>query len=118
MISFDIPPFGTFDAMFHTLDAGSQDLIGRLRRQLPAISPGNNAGVVVGGLCGCALFQWSHARLQSVPKSLLGKGIDSALMAMAETKARKRGCIGAYGRSFRFQAASLSKKPDDARLAD
>jgi hypothetical protein len=69
MISFDTPPFGTFDARSHALDACSQDL-------------------------------------------------DSALMATAETKGRKRGRIGAYVTSFRLQAAWFYKIHGHTWLAD
>jgi tetratricopeptide (TPR) repeat protein len=110
MISFDTPPPGTFDAIFHALDACSQDLIGPMRPKLLAIPLNDNDGVVVGGFWGCTLFQWLHVQLLFIPESLRGKGVGSALMATAETEARKRGCIGAHVTSFSFQATPFYEK--------
>jgi predicted GNAT family acetyltransferase len=110
MISFDTPPSGTFDAIFRALDACSQDLIGPMRPQLLAIPLNDNDGVVVGGFWGCTLFQWLHVQLLFIPESLRGRGVGSALMATAETEARKRGCIGAHVTSFSFQATPFYEK--------
>ena len=110
MISFDTPPPGTFDAIFHALDACSQDLIGPMRPQLLAIPLNDDDGVVVGGFWGCTLFQWLHVQLLFIPEALRGKGVGSALMATAEAEARKRGCIGAHVTSFSFQATPFYEK--------
>lgn len=110
MISFDTPPPGTFDAIFHALDACSQDLIGPMRPRLLAIPLHDNEGIVVGGFWGCTLFQWLHVQLLFIPESLRGKGVGSALMQTAETEAHKRGCIGAHVTSFSFQATPFYEK--------
>jgi len=110
IIPFDTPPPGTFDAIFHALDACSQDLIGPMRPRLLAIPICDDAGVVAGGFWGCTLFQWLHVQLLFIPESLRGKGVGSALMTAAETEARTRGCIGAHVTSFSFQAAPFYEK--------
>jgi tetratricopeptide (TPR) repeat protein len=81
-----------------------------MRPRLLAIPIEDNAGVVTGGFWGCTLFQWLHVQLLFIPESLRGKGVGSALMAAAETEARKRGCIGAHVTSFSFQAVPFYEK--------
>ena len=108
--SFDTPPPGTFDAIFHALDACSQDVIGPTRPQVLAIPLSDNDGVVVGGFWGCTLYRWLHVQLLFIPESLRGNDVGTALMTTAEAEARKRGCIGAYVSSFSFQATPFYEK--------
>jgi Tfp pilus assembly protein PilF len=70
----------------------------------------DDAGVVAGGFWGCTLFGWLHVQLLFIPEPLRGRGIGSALMTLAETEARKRGCIGSHVTSFSFQAAPFYEK--------
>jgi GNAT superfamily N-acetyltransferase len=110
MISFDAPPDGTFDTIFRALDACSRDLIGPMQPHLLAIPIHDNDGVVTGGFWGCTLFRWLHVQLLFIPEPLRGQGVGSALLATAETEARKRGCIGAHVSSFSFQASPFYEK--------
>ena len=109
-IRFDTPPAGTHDAIFRALDASSRELIGPMLPSLLVIPIHDDAGVVAGGFWGCTLFRWLHVQLLFIPETLRGRGIGSALMASAETEARKRGCIGSHVTSFSFQAAPFYAK--------
>ena len=110
IIPFDTPPTGTFDTIFRSLDACSQDLIGPMRPRLLVIPIRDDAGVVAGGLWGCTLFQWLHVQLLFIPAPLRGRGIGSTLITTAETEARERGCVGSHVTSFSFQAAAFYEK--------
>lgn len=110
IIPFDTPPAGTFDAIFHALDACSLDLIGPMRPRLLVVPIRDDAGTVAGGLWGCTLFQWLHVQLLFIPEALRGRGVGSALMRVAETEARNRDCVGSHVTSFSFQAAPFYEK--------
>jgi GNAT superfamily N-acetyltransferase len=109
-IPFDTPPVGTFDTIFHALDACSRDLIGPMRPRLLVIPIHDDAGTVAGGLWGCTLFQWLHVQLLFIPEPLRGRGIGASLMRTAETEARDRACVGSHVTSFNFQAAGFYEK--------
>lgn len=101
---------GTFEAIFHALDAASRDRIGPAKPRLLAIPIRDDAGVVTGGLWAISLFGWMHVEMLLVPEPLRGQGIGSAMMALAETEARRRGCMGMHVDTFSFQAGSFYEK--------
>ena len=99
-----------FEAIFRALDATSERLIGSARSRLMVIPIRDDAGAVIGGLWGHTLFQWLVIEMLVIPETLRNQGIGSALVALAETEARARGCIGAYADTFSFQAAPFYHK--------
>jgi GNAT superfamily N-acetyltransferase len=109
-VPFDTPSEGTFEIIFAALDLCSRDLIGPMKPRLLVIPIHDDAGSVAGGFWGCTLFQWLHAQLLYIPEPLRGRGMGSAIMTIAETEARKRGCIGSHVTSFSFQAAPFYRK--------
>jgi GNAT superfamily N-acetyltransferase len=113
---FDTPSAGTFETIFAALEACSRDRIGRMQPRLLVIPIRDDAGAVRGGFWGCTLFGWLHAQLLFVPEPLRGRGIGSDLMRVAETEARRRGCIGSHVTSFSFQAAPFYEKLGYARF--
>ena len=106
----DSPDQGTFEAIFHALDASSRPVIGPAQPRLLVIPIRDDDGVVAGGLWGVTSFQWLHVQMLFVPEPLRGRGVGSALMASAETEARRRGCRGVYVDAFNFQAAPFYQK--------
>jgi GNAT superfamily N-acetyltransferase len=85
-------------------------LIGPATPRLLVIPIRDDSGSVAGGLWGHTQFQWLHVEMLLVPEPLRGQGVGSALMAAAESEARKRGCLGAHLDTFSFQAASFYEK--------
>ena len=110
IVPFDAPSPGTFETIFHALEASSLDLIGPMRPRLLVIPILDDAGAVAGGFWGCTLFEWLHVQLLFIPEPSRGRGVGSALMRSAETEARKRGCIGSHVTSFSFQATPFYEK--------
>jgi GNAT superfamily N-acetyltransferase len=101
---------GTFEAIFHALDRASRDTIGPATPRLLVIPIRDNAGSAIGGLWAVSLFQWMHVEMLLVPEPMRGQGIGSALMAMAETEAENRGCLGMHVDTFSFQAGPFYEK--------
>ena len=99
-----------FEAIFRALDTSSERLIGSARSRPMVIPVRDDAGTVTGGLWGHTLFQWLVIEMLVIPEPLRNQGIGSALVALAETEARARGCIGAYADTFSFQAAPFYRK--------
>jgi GNAT superfamily N-acetyltransferase len=99
----------TFEAIFRALDGASCDTIGAAHPRLLVI-PLHGKNVVVGGLWAASLFRWLHLQLLFVPEPMRGHGIGSALLATAETEARRRGCLGIYVDTFSFQAVPFYEK--------
>ena len=95
---------------FHALDEASRDTIGPATPRLLVIPIRDNAGVAVGGLWAVSLFRWMHVEMLLVPEPMRGQGIGSALMAMAETEAQNRGCLGMHVDTFSFQAGPFYEK--------
>jgi GNAT superfamily N-acetyltransferase len=103
----DTPAPGTFEAIFRTLEASSEPLIGRAVTKWLVIPLHDDAGSVVGGLWGCTNFNWLHVQMLVVPEARRGRGIGTALIESAEAEARARGCRGAHVDTFSFQAVSF-----------
>ena len=101
---------GTFEAIFHALDAASRDRIGPAKPRLLVIPIRDDAGVAIGGLWGVTLFRWLHVEMLLVPEPMRGQGVGTALMELAETEARSRGCLGMHVDTFSFQAAPFYEK--------
>ncbi len=78
LIAYNIETFGK---------SGKRDLFIPLR---------NADGVVEGGLVGYTARDWLYVRLLFIPAHARGEGLAPRLLALAETEARARGCIGAY----------------------
>jgi GNAT superfamily N-acetyltransferase len=106
----DNPAPEVFAAMFSALEVNSQSLIGPATQRLLVIPLRDDDGAVAGGLWGSSHFRWLHVQMLIVPEPLRGQGVGSALMTMAETEARDRGCLGAYVDTFSFQAVSFYQK--------
>jgi GNAT superfamily N-acetyltransferase len=101
---------GTFEAIFHALDAASRDRIGPAKPRLLVIPIRDDTGTVTGGLWAISLFGWMHVEMLLVPESMRGQGVGSSLMALAESEARRRGCLGMHVDTFSFQAGSFYEK--------
>jgi GNAT superfamily N-acetyltransferase len=100
----------TFEAIFQALDGASRDVIGPAAPRLLVIPLRGDTGQVVGGLWAVSLFGWLQLEMLFVPDALRGLGIGSALLAVAETEARTRGCVGITVDTFSFQAAPFYEK--------
>lgn len=70
----------------------------------------DGTGQIVGGLWGYTGYDWLFTQLLLVPESHRGTGIGRKMMAMAETEARSRGCIGAWLDTFEFQARGFYER--------
>jgi GNAT superfamily N-acetyltransferase len=106
----DHPAPGTFEAIFRALDANSRPVIGPVLPRLLVIPIHDDNGCVAGGLWGCTLCQWLHVQMLFVPEALRGRGVGSALMTLAETEARSRGCLGVHVDALSFQATAFYPK--------
>jgi GNAT superfamily N-acetyltransferase len=109
-IPTDSPASGTFQALVQLLDASSRSLIGPAQPRLLVIPIRGDHGTIAGGFWGATMFEWLHVGLLFVPEYLRGQGVGSALMATAESEAKKRGCRGAFVDTFSFQAAPFYQK--------
>lgn len=61
-------------------------------------------GEVVGGAIGRTGWAWLYVGRLWVADELRGAGLGTRLMAMMETAARERGCVGSWLDTFSFQA--------------
>jgi GNAT superfamily N-acetyltransferase len=100
----------TFEAIFNALDGASREVIGPAIPRLLVIPVHDDAGAVIGGLWAVSLFRWLHLEMLFVPEAMRGHGVGSALLAMAETQARNRGCLGIYLDAISFQAVPFYEK--------
>jgi GNAT superfamily N-acetyltransferase len=100
----------TFEAIFHALDGTSRDVIGPATPRLLVIPIRDAAGIPIGGLWAVSLFGWLHLEMLLVPEPMRGQGIGSALVAQAESEARRRDCLGMYVDTFSFQAGPFYEK--------
>src|ERR1700744_5163781 len=91
---------GTFEAIFHALDAASRDRIGPAGPRLLVSPIRYDASAGTGGLWAISLFGWMHVEMLLVPEWMRGQGVGSAMMALAETEARRRGCMGMHVDTF------------------
>jgi GNAT superfamily N-acetyltransferase len=100
----------TFEAIFHALDRTSREVVGPATPRLLVIPIRDDAGIAVGGLWAVSLFGWLHLEMLLVPEPMRGQGIGSALVAQAESEARRRDCLGMYVDTFSFQAGPFYEK--------
>jgi GNAT superfamily N-acetyltransferase len=110
LVPTDSPAPGTFEAIYAALEASSRPVIGPAQPRLLVIPIHDDAGAVAGGLWGFSMFEWLHVQMLLVPASLRGIGIGTALMAVAEAEARRRGCRGIHLDAFSFQADGFYRK--------
>jgi ribosomal protein S18 acetylase RimI-like enzyme len=67
-------------------------------------------GAVQGGLIGLTAWSQLHVEAVYVPEALRGTGIGQEIMAMAETEAQRRGCIGVWLDTYSFQARGFYER--------
>jgi GNAT superfamily N-acetyltransferase len=67
-------------------------------------------GAIAGGLVGETYCGWLFIRYVWLEEALRGARLGAGIIAMAETKARERGCHSAYVDSFTFQAPGFYEK--------
>lgn len=79
------------------------------RRDL-AILLRNTSGAVEGGLTGYTARGWLYVQMLFIPEELRGQGLSQRLLAMAETEAQTRGCIGAYLDTMNPDARTVYEK--------
>lgn len=99
-----------FHAIYKALDASATPLIGPAVLRWLVIPMHDDAGTVIGGFWGTTQFEWLHVQLLFVPETLRGRGLGSAMMALAEREARSRGCRNARVETYSFQAAGFYEK--------
>jgi GNAT superfamily N-acetyltransferase len=109
-VAFDTAERSTFEAIFQALDRASRDVIGPAAPRLLVIPIHDAAARVTGGLWGVSVFGWLHLQMLFVPAAMRGQGVGSALLAVAETEARRRGCRGIYVDALSFQAVPFYQK--------
>jgi len=106
----DTPEPGVFEAIYQALDASSRHVVGPAHPRLLVIPIYDDGGAVAGGLWGCSIHQWFQIQLLFVPLALQGRGVGTALMALAEAEAIARDCWGAMVDTFSFQAAPFYRR--------
>jgi GNAT superfamily N-acetyltransferase len=67
-------------------------------------------GAVRGGLWGRFYYDWLFIELIFIPEDLRGQDLGSALLAMAEARARALGAVGIWLDTFSFQARGFYEK--------
>jgi GNAT superfamily N-acetyltransferase len=67
-------------------------------------------GASVGGLWARIYYGWLFVDLLYVPEEARGKNIGSKLIAAAEAFARRKGCIGVWLMTYRFQAPAFYRR--------
>lgn len=70
----------------------------------------DESGRLVGGLLGGTWWRWLHVDILWVEDACRGQGIGQALMARAETEAKRRGCEHAHLETHAFQAPRFYEK--------
>lgn len=108
--SSDTPDPGAFEAIYRALEADSRPEIGPADPRLLVIPIRDDTGGIAGGLWGLTAFRWLQLEMLVVPPQLRNLGIGSALLAAAETEARRRLCLGIQLDAFEFQAAAFYRK--------
>jgi GNAT superfamily N-acetyltransferase len=99
-----------FEAILAPLRRHSSETIGSGGDYQPLIvSIRDEAGAVVGGLHGYTLFRFAFVELLATGPAR-GQGLLHGLFDLAETEARRRGCVGVWLDTFTFQAPLLYPK--------
>ncbi len=70
----------------------------------------DDAGQVVGGLCGKTVWNWLYVEVLAIADQARGHGWGTRLLANAEREAAARGCHSAYLDTFDFQALPFYQK--------
>lgn len=104
------PDASVRDAIAEPLRAYNRSKVAQIDRQPLVIALHDADGNIIGGLWGETALDWLHVDLLSVPESLRGQHVGSALLREAETVARARGCVGAWLDTFAFQARGFYEK--------
>jgi GNAT superfamily N-acetyltransferase len=110
LVPSDVAEPGMFRAIFDGLDGASRDAIGPADPHLLVIPIRGANRAVIGGLWSVSLFRWLRLDMLFVPESMRGQGLGSALMALAETQARARDCLGIQVDTLSFQAVPFYEK--------
>jgi len=116
LVASDTAEPGVFQAMFDALDGASRAVIGPANPRLLVIPIRDAAGAVAGGLWSVSLFRWLHLEMLFVPQTMRGQGVGSTLIALAETEARHRGCLGIQVDTLSFQAVPFYEKMGFSRF--
>jgi GNAT superfamily N-acetyltransferase len=106
----------TFDAIFQAPDGASRNSIGPATPRLLVFPIRDGSGGVVGGLWGGSVFRWLQLGMLFVPEPMRGRGVGAALLAAAETEARRRDCWGVFVDAFSFQAAPFYERMGFSRF--
>ncbi len=99
LVLTDQPPPGMHELVGQGISAANEARMGVNDRRPLAIMIQEN-GVLIGGLCGRTSWRRLTVELLFVPKKLRGRGMGAKLLALAESEAKKRGCIGAWLETF------------------
>lgn len=67
-------------------------------------------GEIIGGLWGHTIHSHLYVDLLVVPETRRRQGIGERLIAMAETEARNRGCVGTWLSTYSFQAQGFYER--------
>ena len=67
-------------------------------------------GTIVGGLLGHIRWRWLYVAKLWIHAAHRGQGHGAALIAAAESHARRRGCLGSYLDTFEYQARPFYEK--------
>ena len=70
----------------------------------------DEAGKIIGGLTGYALYEWMFVQYLSVAEQARGNGLGEALIERAEAWGRERGLGGMWLETFDFQAPDFYRK--------
>lgn len=76
----------------------------------------DGAGALVAGLVGVTHWRWLYVRNLWTDEACRGQGLGAALLEAAETRAKERGCVGAYIDTFDEKAAAFYEKRSYARF--
>ena len=100
LILTDKPPPEMFGSMFRALEQHTVHTIGPMRPRPLAIPLHDAAGTVTGGLWANTVHDWLYVQVLVIPGERRGQGLGTAVLDLAETEARARGCIGSYVTTF------------------
>jgi len=107
------PDSEALDAIGHGLHAHNASHIGEEIYSHDvelAILARNQAGEIIGGVCGEIHWSWLHVHMLHVDAAYRGQGIGSQLLVELEDEARNRGMIGSHVETTSFQARGFYEK--------